>query len=311
MSGHDALRRYLEQRRDLGEREYTLDDLSVEDALRLLGAGKSATTNESRASGGTGRKFAFPAPDDLPAAPRIEPKKPVVAAPRPLDPEMLPEDAPAWYATLGAPLGLRVGDARSGRTTGTVAALDSLDAIAHAAKGCTGCALHASATNVVPGEGNPDADFICVGEAPGEREDATGRPFVGQSGELLTKILGAINLAREDVFICNVLKHRPPGNRNPTPDEVVACSPFLLRQLELLRPKVILTLGTYASQTLLNTKTPIGQLRGQVHRYYGIPLIVTYHPAALLRNPNWKRPTWEDVQLARKVLDTARAHDVG
>ena len=128
---------------------------------------------------------------------------------------------------------------------------------------------------------------------------------MGQSGQLLEKILGAINFKREDVFICNVLKHRPPGNRNPAPDEIRACSPFLLRQLELLKPKVILALGTFASQTLLQTTTPIGKLRGQVHRFYGVPLIVTYHPAALLRNPSWKRPTWEDVQLARRVFDSA------
>jgi uracil-DNA glycosylase len=312
MSGRDELRRYLEQRRDLGEREFTLDDLSVEDALSMLGAKRPSSSAASKpAAGGTGRKFAFPAPDDLPAAAVPgESRRTVVPAPaRPLDPAMLPEDAPPWLAAIGAPLGLRVGDARTGRTTGAIGALDSLDAVARAAGACTGCALHASATNVVPGEGDPAADFVCVGEAPGANEDATGRPFVGQSGELLTKILGAITLSREQVFICNVLKHRPPGNRNPTPEEVQVCSPFLLRQLELLRPKVILTLGTYASQTLLATKQPIGQLRGHVHRYYGIPLIVTYHPAALLRNPAWKRPTWEDVQLARRILDTARAHD--
>ncbi|GAC1516765.1 MAG: hypothetical protein NVS1B4_13750 [Gemmatimonadaceae bacterium] len=123
---------------------------------------------------------------------------------------------------------------------------------------------------------------------------------------MLTKILAAINLTREDVFICNVIKHRPPANRNPTTAEVTACSPYLLRQLELIRPKVILAFGTFAAQTLLNSKTAIGQLRGTVHRYYGVPLIVTYHPAALLRNPAWKRPTWEDVQLARRILDSAR-----
>ena len=116
-----------------------------------------------------------------------------------------------------------------------------------------------------------------------------------------------IDLRREDVFIANVLKHRPPGNRNPLPDEVVACSPYLVRQIELVRPKVILALGTFAAQTLLETKLTIGKLRGRVHRYYGVPLIVTYHPAALLRNPSWKRPTWEDVQLARRILDRALA----
>jgi DNA polymerase len=144
-----------------------------------------------------------------------------------------------------------------------------------------------------------------VGEAPGASEDESGRPFVGAAGQLLTKILGAIKLGREDVFIANVLKHRPPGNRNPLPEEVAACSPYLLRQIELVRPKVILALGTFAAQTLLGTKLPISKLRGQVHRFHGVPLIVTYHPAALLRNPAWKRPTWEDVQLARRVLDRA------
>jgi DNA polymerase len=148
---------------------------------------------------------------------------------------------------------------------------------------------------------------MCVGEAPGANEDLQGEPFVGQAGQLLNKILEAIKLRREDVFIANVLKHRPPGNRNPLPEEVTACSPYLVRQIELIRPKVILALGTFAAQTLLETKLTIGKLRGQVHRYYGVPLIVTYHPAALLRNPAWKRPTWEDVQLARRILDHALA----
>ena len=107
------------------------------------------------------------------------------------------------------------------------------------------------------------------------------------------------------MFICNVLKHRPPGNRNPLPEEVTACSPYLIRQIELVHPKVIIAFGTFAAQTLLDTKLSIGKLRGQIHRYYGVPLIVTYHPAALLRNPAWKRPTWEDVQLARRILDSA------
>jgi DNA polymerase len=146
---------------------------------------------------------------------------------------------------------------------------------------------------------------MLVGEAPGATEDETGRPFVGQAGQLLEKILAAINFTREDVFIVNVLKHRPPGNRNPRPEEVSACSPYLVRQIELIRPKVIVALGTFAAQTLLETKLSIGKLRGQIHRYYGVPLVVTYHPAALLRNPSWKRPTWEDVQLARRILDRA------
>ena len=148
-----------------------------------------------------------------------------------------------------------------------------------------------------------------MGEAPGATEDQQGRPFVGEAGQLLTKILGAIQLEREQVYICNVLKHRPPGNRDPLPDEVHACQPYLMRQLELVKPRVILALGRFAAQTLLQTTTSIGQLRGQLHRFHGIPLIVTYHPAALLRNESWKRPTWEDVKLARRVLDASRAND--
>ncbi|HVX41821.1 MAG TPA: uracil-DNA glycosylase [Gemmatimonadaceae bacterium] len=206
---------------------------------------------------------------------------------------------------VDAPPGLSVGTAGRERFAADIEALDSLDAIAKHVASCTRCPLYSTATNPVPGEGNPDADFMCVGEAPGATEDETGRPFVGAAGQLLTKILGAIDLRREDVYICNVLKHRPPGNRNPRPEEVVACSPYLIRQIELIRPKVILALGTFAAQTLLDTKLSIGKLRGQVHRYYGVPLIVTYHPAALLRNPGWKRPTWEDVQLARRILDSA------
>jgi DNA polymerase len=188
---------------------------------------------------------------------------------------------------------------------GGIRSLPSLDSIAETVRGCTRCPLYKTATHGVPGEGNPEADFVVVGEAPGADEDASGRPFVGASGQLLTKILAAINLAREDVFICNVVKHRPPGNRNPAPDEVAACSPYLIRQLELVRPKVILTVGNFAAQTLLGTKLGIGKLRGQVHLYRGVPLVATYHPAALLRNPTWKRPTWEDVQLARRLLDRA------
>jgi DNA polymerase len=324
VSGHDALRRYLEQRRELGEREFTLDDLSVEDALRLLGGAKGgAAPDRARRYDREVLRAALeaaPATGGPPAEPEppVPPAPMVVPSPTPLTPPVVPADAPvvggsgeggpAWLGALGVPMGLRVGDPRTGRTTGSVAALASLAEVAQAAAACHGCSLAATATNVVPGEGNPDADFVCVGEAPGANEDASGRPFVGQAGQLLTKILEAINLSREDVFICNVLKHRPPGNRNPLPEEVHACSPFLLRQLELLRPEVILALGTYAAQTLLQTKQSIGALRGQVHRYYGIPLIVTYHPAALLRNPGWKRPCWEDVQLARRVLDSARAH---
>ena len=188
---------------------------------------------------------------------------------------------------------------------GAIEKLQSIEEIAEIVRKCTRCDLYKTATKAVPGEGDPKAELVCVGEAPGAKEDETGRPFVGAAGQLLTKILAAIDLTRDQVFICNVLKHRPPGNRNPLPEEVEACSPYLIRQLELIKPKVIVAFGTFAAQTLLQTKTPLGQLRGLVHRYHGIPLIVTYHPAALLRNPAWKRPTWEDVKLARRILDSA------
>jgi len=134
-------------------------------------------------------------------------------------------------------------------------------------------------------------------------EDETGRPFVGPAGELLTKILAAIDLPRERVYICNVVKCRPPENRAPADDEMRSCLPYLYRQLELIQPKVILAMGGTAAGALLETRASLGQLRDKVHRFRGIPLIVTYHPAALLRNPNWKRPTWDDVRFARQLLD--------
>ena len=206
---------------------------------------------------------------------------------------------------VGSIPGIVVGGLAREHIEGPLSHLASLDAIAQHIAACTACELHKSAKNPVPGEGNPTAGFVCVGEAPGQTEDETGRPFAGRSGDLLTKILEAVQFKREDVFICNVLKHRPPGNRNPAPDELKACGPYLLRQLELLKPRVILALGTFAAQTLLQTTQPIGKLRGQVHRFHGVPLIVTYHPAALLRNPAWKRPAWEDVQLARRIYDSS------
>lgn len=169
---------------------------------------------------------------------------------------------------------------------------------------CTKCKLCESRTNTVPGEGPATARLVVVGEGPGRTEDETGRPFVGRAGELLTKILGAIDFPREQVFICNVVKCRPPENRLPQYDEIAACVPYLFRQIELLKPAVILAMGGTAAQTLLNTKQSLGALRNQVHRFRGIPVIVTYHPAALLRNPNWKRPTWDDVRIARLILDS-------
>lgn len=181
--------------------------------------------------------------------------------------------------------------------------LETLDAVAAAIAGCTACPLSAARSNTVPGEGDPHAKLMLVGEGPGAKEDATGRPFVGAAGELLNRILKAINISRESVFIANIVKCRPPQNRKPLPDEVAACLPYLQRQVALIRPKVILALGGTAAENLLGVRKSLGQLRGQVHSYGGIPLVVTYHPAALLRNPNWKKPTWDDVRIARQLLD--------
>jgi DNA polymerase len=322
----ERLRRYLEQRRELGESEYVLDSLSVEDAMRVLGTGA-----------------AMPAPPAAPAAPAASaPRAPVSAASAPVPPSAPSDskirrtaedaaksgdwrqalravdaaapspkspfppsantglDAPAGAPPSGRPIVVGAGAARSPLTT-----LDTIAAIARSIAACKACDLYATALNPVPGEGDPDAKFVVVGEAPGATEDELGRPFVGKSGDLLNKILGAIGFTREQVFICNVLKHRPPGNRNPSPGEIVACRPYLLRQLEILQPRVVLALGTFAAQTLLETDIPIGKLRGIEHTYHGIPLIATYHPAALLRNPSWKRPAWDDVQLARRIFDRA------
>jgi DNA polymerase len=178
-----------------------------------------------------------------------------------------------------------------------------LDGIADRVHGCTECALAGSRTNAVPGEGPPDARLVVVGEGPGAKEDETGRPFVGRAGELLTDILAAIELPRERVFICNVVKCRPPQNRTPQHEEIAACLPYLYRQLEILAPAVILAMGGTAAQTLLDTRQSLGSLRNKVHEFRGTPLVVTYHPAALLRNPHWKKPTWDDVRIARQLLD--------
>lgn len=356
MDAKDRLRRYLEQRRELGESELVLDGLSIDDVMKMVGAKSSASTGaDAPAPSAEG-------PPPVPAAPVVPPPDPGVrfdqgattdwrealrnagavrpnesltplVAATPLsaagadaetaagaveaaDPraanvrpnaigEALVTDLPAWLSALELPLGIEAGRLRVIDAAPDVAQLPTLVDIAEHIAGCARCALYKSATHGVPGEGNPTADLLCVGEAPGAQEEEQGRPFVGEAGELFTKILGAIQLSREDVYLCNVLKHRPPGSRDPLPDEVFACQPYLLRQIELVRPRVILALGRFAAQTLLQTTAGIGALRGRIHRFYGVPLIVTYHPAALLRNESWKRPTWEDMKLARRILDAS------
>ena len=369
MNPRDRLKRYLEQRRELGESELVLDGMTVDEVMSIVsgaipgskprriqravdsdpaqadtepvadtdwraalrasgaapepkkpGSGAPPPVGAAPKPPSTSKKYEFPAAADLEADARRSAQPPASTPAPSASPPATTTSAsatasagtppatsqpPSRIPGVDAPLGIVVGDAARDLFGTSVGKLGSLKEIADVVAECTRCPLYATATNPVPGEGSPNAELVCVGEAPGEKEDLSGRPFVGQSGELLTKILAAISLRREDVFICNVLKHRPPGNRNPLPEEVVACSPYLVQQLELIRPKVIVAFGTFAAQTLLNTKIPIGKLRGSIHRYHGVPLIVTYHPAALLRNPAWKRPTWEDVQLARRILDNA------
>ncbi|MGB2601773.1 MAG: uracil-DNA glycosylase [Candidatus Omnitrophota bacterium] len=168
--------------------------------------------------------------------------------------------------------------------------------------GCLRCELSGTRTNVVFGEGDSRADLMFIGEAPGGDEDKQGRPFVGRAGQLLTKIIESIGLKREEVFIGNILKCRPPGNRNPMPNEIAMCSPYLLKQIDAIEPKVICALGKFAAQTLLNTETPISKLRGKFYDYNGIKLMPTYHPAYLLRNSSGKKEVWQDMQAIAKEL---------
>ncbi len=341
VGAEDRLRRYLEQRRELGESELVLDSMSVDEVMRIIGAlGGSSASGSNRASlegvpspastrqgserqveeavrngsdipetadwrealraAGAGAPSEHAAKqrssaDMDPGDERSEPERPKAGEPEPR------------RTAIDAPQGIVVGERLDDEPVPEIAACRTLEEVAALVARCQRCDLYRTALNPVPGEGDPNARLMCIGEAPGAKEDETGRPFVGAAGELLTKILAAINLRRDEVFIANVLKHRPPGNRNPLPAEVTACSPYLVRQVALIRPEVIITFGAFAAQTLLDTKLAIGKLRGAVHRYHGIPVVVTYHPAALLRNPAWKRPTWEDVQLARRILDKSAA----
>lgn len=179
----------------------------------------------------------------------------------------------------------------------------SLDEFYETIHNCTNCQLGLTRNKFVFGTGNANADIMIIGEAPGAEEDAQGKPFVGRAGQLLTKIIEAINLTRDDVYICNIIKCRPPDNRRPDADEIAQCEPFLLKQIELIQPEFILALGLTAVDSLLKKKHKMADIRGKLIDYYGIKMLVTYHPAALLRNPNFKRPVWEDVQFLRKLYD--------
>lgn len=219
-------------------------------------------------------------------------------------------------ANLRGEAELARGDARAlpdGGTTGAAlaatatpagtASWGTLEEARAAAAACARCGIAQRRTNSVFGVGNPEADLVVVGEAPGEQEDLRGEPFVGPAGQLLDKMLAAIGFARDDVYICNTLKCRPTNNRNPAPDELANCRPFLDAQLQLLRPRLLLALGLVAGKALLGRDATLSSLRGKEFTYAGLPLRISYHPAALLRNPHWKRPAWEDLQALRHRYD--------
>jgi uracil-DNA glycosylase len=255
---------HLRQLAELGGRELYLDDMTAAEFARAVAAWPAA----ERADTGV-------AVAPAPAWPGVGP---------------VPPPAPA-HAAAG-------GSTESPASTGALAVLSN------EAQGCTRCRLHESRRSVVFGEGDPAADVVVVGEAPGQEEDRTGRPFVGRAGKLLDLLLMTAGLPREDVYICNVLKCRPPNNRNPLPDEAETCTSLYLRpQIEAVAPRVLFAVGRFAVQSLLGTDAPIGRLRGRIHDVGGTPAVVSYHPAFLLRSPHMMRGAWQDMQLLRTVLD--------
>ncbi len=279
----DVRREWFQLQRDLGGDEVIFD--APMDVKAALG------------SGGKRRTPPPAAPVEPPAMPAIEAStKPKIVRPFGDPNAMWRKDAPP----IPGP-GLTIVPPADSVARGAVWA--SLDAVATEIASCRGCPLCEGRTNTVPGEGNPAAKLMCVGEGPGESEDLSGQPFVGRAGDLLNKILESIEVPRPEVYIANIVKCRPPRNRAPLPDERAACLPYLHRQIALVRPKVLLALGGTAAESLLGVKKTLGDLRLRVHSWDGIPLIVTYHPAALLRNPNWKRPAWDDVRIARQLLE--------
>ena len=214
---------------------------------------------------------------------------------------------PAWHRRAESPAAGPEAPVASSEIKPLVLSLTPADALAaikaDIGPDCSRCKLHTlGRRQVVFGVGNPQADLMFVGEAPGADEDAQGIPFVGRAGQLLTKIIEAIGLSRDDVYIANVIKCRPPQNRNPEQDEVDTCEPFLFQQIDVIKPKVVVALGTFAARALLRTLDPISRLRGRVYEYRGAKLVPTFHPAYLLRNPGSKREVWEDMKLVRELI---------
>lgn len=268
--------RWLRQRQELGVSKIVLEELDEAQVASLVEHGLRARPEETAAPpapAGTEPALAPPAP---PPEPKREP--PVT----------------------------------EGRVRQAAALTDlpgDHDELRELCMGCTRCGLSETRNQVVFHDGTPDARVMVVGEGPGANEDRTGLPFVGRAGRYLDLLLASVGLSREaSVYICNVVKCRPPGNRNPRPEEIEACSPYLKRQIEIVRPEAILAVGTFSAQLLTDSSIPLGRLRGEIHAWEGIPLIVTYHPAALLRNSGWVQPTWEDLQLLRQILDGPVPH---
>jgi uracil-DNA glycosylase family 4 len=273
----DEWARYLRQQIELGGAEVVLSRAGK----RVSGEGQRESGEAGKPQGEEGAVTTQTSPPPrVPASPRWQHGAPPIPGPG------LAVESPEHHL---------LGD--------DLLSLTTIEEVAERIRTTYCCGLCPHRTNAVPGEGNPSARLFLVGEGPGATEDAQGRPFVGQAGTLLNGILEAIEVPRDSVYITNIVKCRPPQNRKPLPDEIAACIPYLHRQLELIRPKVILALGSTAAEAMLGVRKSLGELRGKVHTYNGIPLIVTYHPAALLRNPNWKKPAWDDVRIARQLLD--------
>ena len=268
----NSLRQYLKQRAEFGERELFLDQLTGQEAHALL-SGSGIKDQGSGISDRGSRKTSRESTNDSSS---------LVATGMPVaETTILDPRSPIPDPVLQSKLTI----------------------LQQQASACMRCRLHEGRKTVVFGEGNPNADVMVVGEAPGQEEDRTGRPFVGQAGKLLDLLLMTAGFPRESVYICNTLKCRPPNNRNPLPDELEACSNFLQGQIDTIAPRALIAVGKFAAQSLLKSEESIGRLRGQKHLYRGIPLIVTYHPAYLLRTPSASRVAWQDFQLLRQVLD--------
>jgi len=278
-SGPSDLARVLVQRLEFGHSGLVLDRWSKQETL--------AATRRFREAPGS--RQADKAPPGEPPSPRIREEGKGISLP------VYPEES----------RGSRTPEQASSPATG----LD-LDEFKAMAESCTRCRLSSGRIQAVFSDGRPDARLMVVGEAPGAKEDQTGVPFVGPAGKLLDLLLASVSLSRqESVYICNVIKCRPPGNRDPKPDEIEACTMYLKAQILRVDPEVILAVGSFAGKFLAGLERPLGKLRGEVYSYEGTPVVVTYHPAALLRNQTWLRATWDDFQLLRSILDSKSGAD--